>query len=87
VLEVVTGSLLEALPIAHTTEVGHEHASRGGGVNGLLIAVGVLITGAAVGALVWLKGRMRTLEEREESEERASVGSGAPAEAPGPRPG
>jgi hypothetical protein len=73
-LDVLIALPVEALQLAHDTSVPHHSRAGGGGVSVVLILVGVVVTGALVGALVWLKGHMRKLEERERSEERTSAG-------------
>jgi len=75
-LEVLTALPLDALPLAHQTDFPHEESSSGGGVNAFLIAAGALVTLLAVGALLWLKGRMRELD-REHADGAGPPPSGA----------
>jgi hypothetical protein len=83
-LDALTALPLDALQIAHDTGAPHQEPSRsGGGVNAVLVVAGGVVTLALVGVLVWLKERMRKLEQRERSEERAPAG----AEGAGPATG
>jgi hypothetical protein len=75
-LDLLTALPLDALQLAHETNVPHdEPRSSGGGVNIVLIVVGAVVTVGLVGSLVWLKERMRKLEERERADEHASAGA------------
>ena len=54
--------LLDVLQIAHDTQFPHQEPVRtgggGGGASTVVILVGVLVTLAVVGALVWLTKRV-----------------------------
>jgi hypothetical protein len=77
-LDVLTVLPLDALPLAHDTNVPHKEPTRSdsGGLSPILILAGVVVTLAAVGALVWLKERVRRLEEAERSEPQAPERAG-----------
>ena len=58
----VAGLAIDALQIAHEIGVPHEDPAPapgggGGGASTLVVLIGVLLTLALVGALVWLKNR------------------------------
>jgi hypothetical protein len=74
-LDVLRALPVDALQLAHDTGTPHQESrSGGGGVSVVLVVAGAVVTLALVGTLVWLKERMRKLEERERSEEPASPG-------------
>jgi hypothetical protein len=59
----VTGSILDALQIAHDIGIPHQEPppgpppGSGGGASTLLILIGVVLTIACVASLIWLKNR------------------------------
>ena len=67
--DALTALLLDALQLAHETQVPHqERSAEGGGVNVVLVVLGAVVTLAVVGALIWVKERTRKLEQREQDE-------------------
>ena len=77
-LDVLTALPLEVLQLAHDTNVPHQETRSGGGGGGVsvvLVVVGVVVTLALVGSLVWLKERMRRLDEEQAGGEQASAGA------------
>jgi hypothetical protein len=77
-LDLLTAIPLDALQLAHDTNVPHQETRSGGGgggVNVILIVVGAVVTLALVGSLIWLKGRMRRLDEQQASGEQGSPGA------------
>ena len=72
----LTTFALDALQLAHDTNMPHEERSAdGGGVNVVLVVLGGVATLAVVGALVWVKERMRKLEQRERAQDEAAAGA------------
>jgi hypothetical protein len=62
-MSAVAGAVLDALQIAHDIGIPHQEqpppapGGSGGGASTIVILVGVVLTVAAVGALIWLKNR------------------------------
>ena len=60
-MSALAGMLLDVLQVAHETDFFHEEPVKtgsGGGASTVVILMGVVVTLAVVGALVWLKKRV-----------------------------